>query len=363
MAGKLHVFDYLDAPSKYPPAAINVVFGDESFLKRLAIKSLRAAVSSDEDAPVATFDGEAIQWRDVLDELSTVALFGGGAKRLAVVEQADDFVTKHRDRLETYVDKPRSTGVLILEVGTWAATTRLYKAVDKTGLQIECRAPLVGNSKNVDERKIAAWLIQWAQKHHDAVLAPQAAALMLELVGAEFGLLDQELAKLALFAGPGGTIKADLVRDVVGGWKTKTVWELMDAACDGNAAEALRQLDRALQSGEPPQALFGQFSWSLRRFATATRIYQRAEREGRRPVLRAVLEQAGFRAYPKGALENAERQLKQMGRDRAGQLFRWLLEADLALKGTHSSPSLARSVLEQLILRLARTTPPQPAGR
>ena len=44
MAGKLHVFDYLDAPSKYPPAAINVVFGDESFLKRLAIKSLRAAV-------------------------------------------------------------------------------------------------------------------------------------------------------------------------------------------------------------------------------------------------------------------------------------------------------------------------------
>ena len=76
-----------------------------------------------------------------------------------------------------------------------------------------------------------------------------------------------------------------------------------------------------------------------------------------------MLEQAGFRAYPKGALENAERQLKQMGRERAGQIFRWLLEADLALKGTHSSPVLARWVLEQLILRLARTAPTQPGRR
>jgi DNA polymerase III subunit delta len=367
MAGKLHVFEYLDAPSKYPPRAVNVVYGDESFLKRLAIQALRSAVSTDEDAPFATFDGDAAEWRDVLDELSTVALFGGGGPRLAIVEQADDFVSKHRDRLEAYVDKPRSTGVLILEVGTWAATTRLFKALDKSGLQIECRAPTVGSGKAPDERRIAAWLAQWSQQRHDAALAPQAALLLVELVGPEFGLLDQELAKLALFAGLGGTIDPDLVRDVVGGWKAKTVWELMDAACDGNAAEALRHLDRALQSGEPPQALFGQISWSLRRFATATRIYQRGEREGRRPVLRQVLEQAGFRPFPKGALENAERQLKQLGRDRAGQLFRWLLEADLAIKGTHSSPPLARLVLEQLILRLARTsrteTPVQATAR
>jgi DNA polymerase III subunit delta len=362
MAGKLHVFEYLETPANYPPAAVNVVFGDEAFLKRLAIKSLRTAVSSDDDAPLAVFDGDAVEWRDVQDELSTVALFGGGGPRLAVVEQADGFVSKHRDRLETYVAKPRATGVLILEVGTWAANTRLYKAIDKTGLQIECRAPTVGTGKAVDERRIAAWLAQWSQKRHDAVLAPQAASLMLELVGPEFGLLDQELAKLALFAGPGGKITPDLVRDVVGGWKAKTVWELMDAACDGNAAEALRHLDRALQSGEHPVALFGQISWSLRRFATATRIYQQAEREGRRPNLRQVLEQAGFRAFPKGAMENAERQLKQLRRDRAGQLYRWLLEADLALKGTHSSPALGRWVLEHLILRLAqKTSAPSPA--
>jgi len=365
MTGTVHVFDYMESPPQFPSASVCVVFGDESFLKRLALKTLRNQVLDDADAPFATFDGESAEWRDVLDELSTVALFGGGGKRLAIVEQADGFVTKHRDRLEAYVEKPRSSGVLILEVGTWAGNTRLYKAIDKTGLQIECRAPqrAAGRSKFLDERRIAAWLSHWSETRHGARLNPQAATLLLELVGPEFGILDQDLAKLALFVEPGGVIKPELVRDVVGGWKTKTIWELMDAACDGNAGEALLQLDRALQSGEPPQALFGQISWSLRRFAAATRIFERAERGGRRLPLRAALEQAGFRPYPKNALENAERQLKQLGRERAGQLYRWLLEADLALKGTHSAPDRARSILEQLILRLAKDAAPQPAGR
>jgi DNA polymerase III subunit delta len=249
----------------------------------------------------------------------------------------------------------------VLEVNNWLGTTRLYKALDKSGLQIECRAPQKseGKRKQPDERRIAEWLIAWADTRHDAKLTRPAAQLLMELAGPEFGLMDQELAKLALFAGLGGTIKPELVRDVVGGWKTKTIWELLDAACDGKAAEALLQLDRLLQSTEP-QGLFGQISWSLRRFAAATRIFERAEGDGRRMPLRAALEQAGFRPWPKQALENAERQLKQMGRDRAGRIYQWLLEADLALKGSHSTSHRARLVLEQLILRLAQRNTPVP---
>ncbi len=363
MAEQLHVFDFLESPGKHPPAPVNVVYGDDPFLKRLAIKTLRSAVSSDDDTPFATFDGDEASWRDVVDELSTVALFGGGQRRLAVIEQADAFITKLREKLEAYVEKPRSTGVLILEVNTWVATTRLYKAIDKSGLAIACRAPTLGTGKSIDRRRIAAWLVRWAKQRHEAVLEAKAAALLLDLVGIEFGLLDQELAKLALFAGLGGTIRPELVQDVVGGWKAKTVWELMDAACDGNAAEALRHLDLALQAGEPPISLFGQIAWSLRRFANATRIFERMEREGRRPALRAVLEQAGFRDFPRGALTSAEHQLKQLRRDRAGKLHRWLLEADLAMKGSHSSPDLSRLVLEQLVLRLARSSESSSAGK
>lgn len=370
MPNTIHVFDYLSAQSPVLSAAVCVVFGDEPFLKRLALQSIRRQVLGDGDTPVESFDGTTAQWRDVHDELGTVALFGGGGRRLAVIDDADDFVGRFRDKLEPYAERSKSRNVLVLNVGTWASNTRLYKLVDQFGLQIECRVPQkASSSKNkvIDEPRLLNWIVAWSHSHHGVKLAPKAARLMLDLVGPELGLLDQDLAKLALFVPSGGQISPEMVQEVIGGWRAKTVWELLDAACDGNAAEALLQFERLLQSVDHPIALFGQFSWSLRRFAAATRLYQRAERQGKRPPLRDVLGQAGFRDWPKGTLQRAEEQLKQMGRERAGQLYRWLLEADLGLKGSHSSPSRARFVLERLILRLAkqsgRQVPPAAEAR
>jgi len=337
MSNTVHAFDFLAAPGdKYPPEAVCVAFGDEPFLKRLVVGRWRDAVlgGDDSDVPFTSFDGNSAEWRDVHDEVATVALFGGG-RRLVVVDQADDLVTKSRKSLEDYVAQPAAGGVLILDVGTWPANTRLYKAVDQTGLQVECRAPqkTVGRSKKkvLDEERLAKWLTAWSKSHHGAVLDSQAADLLLELVGPEFGLLDQELAKLALYVDPGGKITPELVRDVAGGWRTKTAWDIVDQAVEGNADEALRLLDRLLQSGEKPQAVFGQIAWSLRKFATATRIYQQAERSGRRIPIPAALEQAGFYKWPKEIILDAERRLRKLGRDRAGMLYRWLLDTDLAM--------------------------------
>ena len=241
-------------------------------------------------------------------------LFGGGAKRLAIVEAADDFVSKFRDKLEDYVEKPKRTGVLLLEVGTWASNTRLYKAVDKQWLQIDCRLPQksVGKRSELDEGRLTKWLVDWAKAHYSAVLMPAAAKLLVDLVGPQLGMLDQDLAKLSLFVAPKEKITPELVQKVVGGWKAKTIWEVIEAATNGDAAEALRQLDMALQSGEHPQALFGQIAWSLRRYAVATRIFEMAERRGQRLALRDALLQAGFRAWPQNALADAEAQIKQL---------------------------------------------------
>ncbi len=160
--------------------------------------------------------------------------------------------------------------------------------------------------------------------------------------------MEQELAKLALFAGK-RPVSADVVRKIVGGWKKQTVWELIDAAADGNVAEALLQLNRLLQAGESPQAMFGQLSWGLRRFGTAVAIFEIAEQRGRRMRLDEALEQAGFYGF---GIKRAKSQLLQLGRPRARKIHRWLLETDLALKGTHSSDSRARWALEHLLIRL-----------
>jgi DNA polymerase-3 subunit delta len=117
------------------------------------------------------------------------------------------------------------------------------------------------------------------------------------------------------------------------------------------------QLDRLLQSGEHPLALVGSIAWSLRRYAAATRIFQQAERRGEKMPLREALTQAGVRDWPFGAVAKAEERLKQLGRHRAGRMYRWLLELDLSLKGSHSPDTRARWALEQLILRMAKPQP------
>lgn len=358
MSHTIHIFGYLSAPEEHPPGPVCVLFGDEPFLKQQGRQALRRVLLGDaaEDTPIATFTGDETLWRDVHDELSTVSLFGGGAKRVAVVGDADKFVSQNRSELEQYVVKPSRAGTLILEVDAWPGNTRLYKLVDKEGLQIDCRPPEVarGRTKVPDEDRIKQWLIAWAKSRHDVVLEPRAAGLLIELTGAVFGMLDQDLAKLALFVKPGGKVTADMVREIVGGWRAKTAWDMVDAACDGDAAQALLELDRLLQSGDHPIAIFGQISWSLRRYAAAVRAVEAAERQGKRISLREALLEAGFNDWPKGTLDAAETRLKQLGRQRASMLYRWLLDLDLALKGSHSREDRARFALENLFLKMAK---------
>ena len=77
-------------------------------------------------------------------------------------------------------------------------------------------------------------------------------------------------------------IDAQLVRDNVGGWRTRTTWEMIDAAADGRAAVALAELDRLISAGEKPHGLLPQMSSSLRRFGAATAQIEAAEADRRR---------------------------------------------------------------------------------
>ncbi len=342
MADKpIAALDYLAKPEKHPPRPVCAVFGDEAFLRRQVILGLRTVVSGgdDGDFSLSTFDGRSAVLRDVLDELATVAMFGGG-RRLAVVEEAGEFVSRYRAELEDYVARPSASGVLVLELDSLPSNTRLYKSIAAEGLLVDCGAPAPA--------RLTKWLADWAKQRHGVQVPPAAGEMLIETIGPELGLLDQELAKLALLAGEDRKITPEMVGRSVGGWRAKTTWEMLDAALDGKVPEAMLQLDRLLASGEQPVGLLGQISASLRRFAAATRLVLQAEAAHRRPNLRNALEQAGVRSF---VLQKAERQLRLLGRHRGAQLYRWLLQADLDLKGESTMPP--RLILERLIVRLA----------
>jgi DNA polymerase III subunit delta len=342
-SGSIGAIEYLAQPEKSPCGPVCAVFGDESFLKREVLKALRRLVLGGDggEFSLSTFEGDAAELRDVLDALATATLFGSD-RRLVIVEEADSFVSEHRSELETYVERPAKGSVLVLEVKTWPGNTRLAKAVAASGLAVECKSP--------NESQVKRWLVQRALAEYEVRLDTAAADALVEMLPPELGILEQELAKLSLLVGKQGVINASVVRENVGGWRTRTTWDLVDAAADGRAAEALGQLHRLIAAGEKPQGLLPQMGHSLRQLATATRLIEAAEATGSRLSLRSALEQAGV---PPFKLATAERQLRQLGRERAKQLTGWLLAADLAMKGHNSADSRARLELERLIVRLS----------
>ena len=98
---------------------------------------------------------EKAVWAAVHDELQTLPFLGG--HRLVVVDAADPFVTKHRAALEKYLAAPASTGVLVLDVKSWPANTRLAKLIDGNGTLV-CKAPPAA--------RLPEWCARWCEAEH-----------------------------------------------------------------------------------------------------------------------------------------------------------------------------------------------------
>lgn len=338
----MHAFDFLGKDRRPKTPAFCVVYGDEPFLRREVLAVVeRDVTGGDEESGFSSVvcDGRQTELRDVMDVLSTVVMFGSG-RRLVRVDDADDFISTYRRQLEAYVAHPSTAGVLVLVCRSWPGNTRLAKAAAAQGLVVDCKAPT--------HRKIIPWLVKWANYAHGADINQPSASLMVEIVGADLGRLDQELAKLAAATPAGRAISPEDVRELVGGWRAKTVWQMLDAATGGDTADAVVHLCRLLTAGENPIAVMGQMAATLRRFAAATKIIQRNEAIGKPVRLRTALERAGCPAF---SLARAESQLRHIGRQRAAGLYRQLLKADLDLKG--ESSLRPQFVLERLLVQLA----------
>jgi DNA polymerase-3 subunit delta len=325
---------FLERAPKGEPRPVYVLHGDEDFLKRQVLVALRERVlGSDADSfGLSTHEGEKADFAVVRGELETLPFLS--SRRLVVIDKADPFVTRHRSALEKYVANPAATGILVLDVTSWPSSTKLAKALPVEAT-IVCKALSV--------QKLPDWCVQRSSSAYDKQLLAPAARLLVDLVGAEMGLLDQELAKLAVYVGEAKRIDAADVDKLVGSSRAENTWKIFDAIGAGNVVEALGILDHLLDQGEEPIRLLGAFSTQLRRLAQAYRLTQ----EG--ASLSGALAEAGVLPF---GIKSAEKQMRHLGRRRAEGLYDWLLETDLGLKGSSQLPP--KTLLERLVIQLAR---------
>lgn len=327
----IHATDFLSDNDAVPDVPVIALFGPERFLK-LEMLNLLDASGDEEAASVTRVAGKDADLRSVTDELLTISMFGG--RRVVLIEEADEFVSVNRSGLEKYVGAPSMRSLLLLDVKQWQKTTRLFKAVDKVGLNVEC--------SQLSGAALVKWLISTAQKEHGKKIDRETAQLVVELAGDSLGLLQQELDKLVALVGDVEEITTDDVSRVVGGWRLQTTWAMLDAVRDGQVGTALEYLDRLLLAGDPPQKIMGGLVFTWRKFAEATEVARQSR------DLAGAIRSAGIHGAAQGP---AERYLKRIGFDRASRLLQELVRADANMKG--GSRVEPRLQLEALFVRLA----------
>jgi DNA polymerase III subunit delta len=324
---------FLEKPPRTRPHPVYVLHGDEPFLKRHVQTVLRNLVLGEEgDLNFSVYNGAEATFSVVHNDLTTLPFVG--SRRLVVVEGADPFVTAERTRLEKYVLEPSAVGVLVLEVNGWPANTKLAKLVTEVST-ISC--------KSIATTRLPEWCVRWAEGHHGKQLPVSAARLLVDLIGPDMGLLDQEIGKLAAAVGEAPRIEARDVDRLVNNNRDADTWAVFDLIGSGETAKALALLDRLFIQGEDAMKLLGMFSYQLRMLAQVARLHSHGL------GLEAAMEQASVLKFKRASLEQ---QLRHLGRRRHDRLFDWLLETDLGLKGGSSLPP--RTLLERLVVRLSR---------
>lgn len=279
-------------------------------------------------------DGDEVVVSDVLDELRTVPFLAD--KRVVLVKNADGFVSKNRDILERYFEKPASTGVLVLAVASWDARTRLAKILPKVGSLIAMEQP--------KKWELPAHLMQYAATKHKIKLNRDAAEMLVELIGEELAQLYNELEKLILFARDEKVIRVDHVESLTGHHRIYDAFEVIDATIGGNAGQAITRLRNMFEQDKSAEySVVGAFAFHLRRMFQA----------------RALLDKRINPAEIAKQLRiwyNKDRFFAQLQRTTLSQIATFLEElaaVDHAIKTGQAQAAIA---IEQLVLRLASPT-------
>jgi len=315
-------------------APVLAFVGGDSFMRGEALGQILHALSADSDAfGPSRVDGSRARLAEVLDDIRTPSLLGGC--RVVIVEDADPFISAHRQALERYCSSPSPTGVLVFLCNSLPRNTKLARIIEEHGAVKKLEAPR--------GRAITEWIIQRARTTYGKRLGQESAASLRRHIGDTLGGLDAELAKLAAFVGERGEIAGADIDGLTGHQREERVFAVTDAIISKDTASALRHWEQVLATDRAaPARAIGGLAWGVRQMLEARRGWE--EGIGVGDLARQL------RTNPEVLRMRLERtttaQLESQQRD--------LLAADLAVKTGASTVEIA---IEKFIVKHSANGP------
>ena len=238
-----------------------VLAGREEFLKERAVGKLIAAfVPADEQGEnVRRLDGATAAPADILGFLNQFSF--GESKRVLVLGSAEGFsAAERREVAAKLAEHSLPPDVLLLFLTSDTASAGDWeKKLGENCLRVDFWPPF--------DNQLPAWITAEAREY-DLHLAPGAADLLLDLIGADLGTISQELEKMSFHLGKGGKVTPALVEENVRFLRQDTIFDLLEHIGYRRLPAVLRSLETLLQMGENPYRIWVMVMKSLRDFRT-----------------------------------------------------------------------------------------------
>ena len=182
-------------------------------------------------------------------------------------DDADAEAPTELDVLEAYVRNPVPQTTLVMVAADVDRTRKLYKTLLKQATIVECWGLKGSRDARVDLREVARTaeqLVRQAVAGAGQQIDPAAARLIAERAGTDIARLRGDVERLLLYASGAAKIGIDDARQVVSAETAQDDWAVTNAIQRRDAAEALRQVALALESGGVSYQILGQLAWFVR---------------------------------------------------------------------------------------------------
>ena len=175
--------------------------------------------------------------------------------QVIVVREAQNI--KKIEDLESYAKNPLKSTILVInyKYKTLDKRKTFAKLIDQKGVLFE--------AKKIYDNQLPAWIISYL-KNQNYTIAPQAAAMLSEYLGADLSKVANELDKLIISLPAGTQITPDHIEKNIGISKEFNVYELQNALGERNLLKANRIVNYfgANPSSNPmPVIISGLFSY------------------------------------------------------------------------------------------------------
>jgi DNA polymerase III subunit delta len=188
-------------------------------------------------------------------------------------DEPDGDAPTELDVLEAYVRNPVPQTTLVLVASDVDRTRKLYKTLQKQSTIVECWGLRGSREGRVDLREVARTaeqLVKQAAGEAGQQIDPAAARLVAERAGTDIARLRGDMERLVMYSAGSPKITLDDARQVVSAETAQDDWAVTNAIQRRDAAEALRQLALALESGGVSYQILGQLGWFVREKLSAS---------------------------------------------------------------------------------------------